>query len=354
MSKFQVSFVVFVGISITFGIGAPLRAVTIYEDNFQSYDISGGPIDIVGQVAPTGQTYTEAPGALAGLGGTLPSMQVLTELGVNSTQGVGDLTTVGLAGIHGASVDFGTTYTTGIYTLGMDYRLTSEAGAPQIFLGTGNISQAISVAVEKQGANKLIALQGSGLGNHIVPGATYTAPVDMHLELTVDLDLKSATLKWQGLDANNLSQFGTYTTTFPNTLTFSHLHMYNGANAGAHGFDNFILVEGLLNPAIPGDLNGDGFVGQDDLNIVLGDWGNMPPGDPRADPSGDGFVGQDDLNPVLADWGQGTPPPTFAGSSLSVAAVPDVPEPSSMLLLAIAVPCGLTLYRRHQRYLTSR
>ena len=101
-----------------------------------------------------------------------------------------------------------------------------------------------------------------------------------------------------------------------------------------------------VNSALAGDLNGDGFVGQDDLNIVLGDWGNMPPGDPRADPSGDGFVGQDDLNPVLADWGQGTPPPTFAGSSLSAAAVP---EPSSILLLAMAIPCGLTLYRRHQR-----
>lgn len=61
--------------------------------------------------------------------------------------------------------------------------------------------------------------------------------------------------------------------------------------------------------AIPGDLNGDMFVGIDDLNIVLANWNlNVPPGDPRADPSGDGFVGIDDLNEVLANWNCGIPP----------------------------------------------
>jgi len=61
-------------------------------------------------------------------------------------------------------------------------------------------------------------------------------------------------------------------------------------------------------PPVPGDLNGDGFVGQGDLNIVLAAWGDSPPGDPRADPNHDNFVGQGDLNIVLAHWGQGTPP----------------------------------------------
>src|SRR5690606_33419459 len=79
-------------------------------------------------------------------------------------------------------------------------------------------------------------------------------------------------------------------------------------------------------PGIAGDLNGDGFVGQDDLNLILGNWGqNVTPGDLNfGDPSGDGFVGQDDLNEVLGGWGQGTPP------------VAAVPEPGTFLLLGLA------------------
>jgi hypothetical protein len=63
----------------------------------------------------------------------------------------------------------------------------------------------------------------------------------------------------------------------------------------------------------PGDLSGDGFVGQADLDIVLANWGcggegGEPLLDARADASGDGFVGQADLDIVLAHWGQGTLP----------------------------------------------
>jgi len=65
-------------------------------------------------------------------------------------------------------------------------------------------------------------------------------------------------------------------------------------------------------PPLPGDLNGDGFVGQGDLNIVLAQWGKGAPPhepitDPRADANHDNFVGQSDLNMVLADWGKRAP-----------------------------------------------
>jgi len=73
---------------------------------------------------------------------------------------------------------------------------------------------------------------------------------------------------------------------------------------------------------IEGDLSGDGFVGIDDLGIVLGNWNqNVPPADPLADPSGDGFVGIDDLNLVLANWNSGTPPATS-----------NVPEPAGLVI----------------------
>ena len=56
---------------------------------------------------------------------------------------------------------------------------------------------------------------------------------------------------------------------------------------------------------LKGDLDGSGYVGQDDLDIILDNWGlDVPPADPSADPSGDNWVGQPDLDIVLDDWGK--------------------------------------------------
>jgi subtilisin family serine protease len=51
----------------------------------------------------------------------------------------------------------------------------------------------------------------------------------------------------------------------------------------------------------PGDLNGDGVVGADDLSIVLGAWG--PCAGCNADLTFDGAVGADDLGVLLGNWG---------------------------------------------------
>ncbi len=95
--------------------------------------------------------------------------------------------------------------------------------------------------------------------------------------------------------------------------------------------------------ALDGDLNGDGFVGIGDLNIVLGVWNqNVTPGDLLAgDPSGDGFVGIGDLNVVLGNWNAGTPPvaPGAPGAPGSA-----VPEPATLVWFSLA--SGLAIYRR--------
>jgi len=91
--------------------------------------------------------------------------------------------------------------------------------------------------------------------------------------------------------------------------------------------------------AVPlaGDLDGDGFVGIDDLNLVLGNWNqNVPPANPLADPSGDGFVGIDDLNEVLGNWNAGAPPNTTA----------HIPEPGILACLSLG---ALSLTRRSRR-----
>ena len=62
----------------------------------------------------------------------------------------------------------------------------------------------------------------------------------------------------------------------------------------------------LLTGGIPGafaDLDGDGFIGQSDLDVVLGCWGQQVTAGTQGDPSGDGFVGQTDLDIVLDNWG---------------------------------------------------
>ena len=63
-------------------------------------------------------------------------------------------------------------------------------------------------------------------------------------------------------------------------------------------------VTATYQPILVGDLDGSGYVGQGDLDILLDGWGNSPPIDPRSDPSEDGWVGQPDLDIVLDHWGE--------------------------------------------------
>jgi phospholipase/lecithinase/hemolysin len=89
---------------------------------------------------------------------------------------------------------------------------------------------------------------------------------------------------------------------------------------------------------LAGDLNFDGFVGIDDLNVVLGNWNaTVTPGNPLfGDASGDGFVGIDDLNTVLGNWNAGTPPGD--GST-------QIPEPAVVWLIGPGL-LGLLCRRR--------
>lgn len=89
------------------------------------------------------------------------------------------------------------------------------------------------------------------------------------------------------------------------------------------------LVPGLGPGWLQGDMDNDGFVGLSDLNIWMSNWNlNVPPGDPRADPSGDGFVGIEDK--MTGNWGAGTPPAPAPGVAPPAVVVP---EPASLSLL---------------------
>ena len=88
----------------------------------------------------------------------------------------------------------------------------------------------------------------------------------------------------------------------------------------------YLTYDNPLAVALIGDLDGDGFVGINDLNIILANWNqSVPPGNALADPSGDGFVGIDDLNTVLGNWNAGTPPTNLAS----------IPEPATLALAGL-------------------
>ncbi len=123
---------------------------------------------------------------------------------------------------------------------------------------------------------------------------------------------------------------------------------------GFVGIDDLNTVLGNWNagllPLVPGshpgeivsDMDEDGFVGLSDLNIWVSNWNlNVPPGDPRADPSGDGFVGIDDK--VTGNWNAGTPP---APAGATPPPPLSTPEPGTLGLLLGSV--GLVLLR-HRR-----
>ncbi len=88
--------------------------------------------------------------------------------------------------------------------------------------------------------------------------------------------------------------------------------------------------------SIPGDVNADGFVGLDDLDIILSNWNQpVPPADELADLNGDLYIGLDDLDVVLTHWNNGTPPVSDVA----------VPEPAAVLLLG----CLLGMRCVHRR-----
>ncbi len=84
-----------------------------------------------------------------------------------------------------------------------------------------------------------------------------------------------------------------------------------------------------------GDPTADGFIGLDDLDLVLKHWNQMvTPGDiSKGELTGDGFVSLEDLDVILNNWNIGTPSyPTT------------LPEPASVGM-ALMMICGVLTRR---------
>ena len=145
-----------------------------------------------------------------------------------------------------------------------------------------------------------------------------------------------------GLESNAVGSGKTWAT-FDDLLNMADaLEAYHGGAIGGIDFHPLTAWADQAEhaPILPGDFNGDGYVGLDDLQIILEHWnqnvtvGDLSMGDAtNASGTGpDGYVGLDDLQLILDHWNEGTLPTPSA-----------VPEPAGLTLLGLA---GLTLLPR--------
>ena len=223
-----------------------------------------------------------------------------------------------------------------------------ESGSTAVFFGSFNGSTSGSGTVTIHGDLQPGASPGiSSFGGDLVLGGGSTTLIELGgliagsgfdqlditgnatLNGTLEIDLINAFAPDAG-DSFDILNWGSLVGSF-STINLPKL-------GGDLGWDTSnLLIDGTLSvisAGLLGDLDGDGFVGINDLNIVLANWNqNVPPANPLADPSGDGFVGIDDLNAVLGNWNAGTPPTDTA----------NIPEPGAICLLAVA---GLGLLNR--------
>ncbi len=162
-----------------------------------------------------------------------------------------------------------------------------------------------------------------GMGNPI-DLVTVTSDIDI-ANTDTTLDLQALGPMAAGTYTVLESTAGTITGMFENV---SALNLF-GVNVTVNNTGNAITVT-LDSDLVFADPNLDGFVGIDDLDIVLNHWNQtVTAGDILSgDLDGDGFVGLNDLDAVLNNWNAGTLPPETANV---------IPEPSSVGLMLLSV-----------------
>ena len=124
-------------------------------------------------------------------------------------------------------------------------------------------------------------------------------------------------------------------------LFFSYVSDALGGSQGEGQITAIRLEE--VAQALVGDYNGDGFVGQADLDLILLNFGGtvLPEGFNTAALPGEAFddlIGQNELDAVLLNFG--------AGSAVNTAAITAVPEPASAALVVLG---GVAVAARRRR-----
>ncbi|MDZ4817741.1 MAG: PEP-CTERM sorting domain-containing protein [Planctomycetota bacterium] len=342
-------------------------AQVIYQDNYTTRTAQGGTIGF-------GPNVVNVPGGVYGLtygeggqGEHLNYADVVAPAGnINYPFQVLDVKTDGGPGFKATvSLPYAATLTGNTDKLKLMFTFRKPTGGVWDFnnlifgfRGTGNTGSSQN---EPGQLDTFFRFESGGYVRAYVPGNEHVSIDEGRLELpgetnatefgtySIQYDpLKVSTQPWSLTRPDNV------TVDFPNLggfIDYNPLTQITGVGFGTYSADTnqdrtmwlrdfkFERISQAGSPPIAGDLNSDGFVGQDDLNLILSNWGqSVPPADPLADADDSGFIGQDDLNAVLSTWGQGTPP------------IEAVPEPATLLLMGLAgVGLAWTQRRRIRR-----
>ena len=161
-----------------------------------------------------------------------------------------------------------------------------------------------------------------------------TGAVDLGASPDAVFDVDTLSVAWYTTRSDDIGELALARITLAEDATGNWSFLATASPAAGP----MVVISGTIDGGavlFPGDLDGNGFVGSTDLDILLGGWGGtVPPADPRADPSGDGSVGQDDLDFVLGYWGYGLDNP-HAEPGAGGYAGQAVPEPTAVALLAL-------------------
>ncbi|MEM1446237.1 MAG: hypothetical protein AAGF84_09295 [Planctomycetota bacterium] len=194
--------------------------------------------------------------------------------------------------------------------------------------------------IHREGAEQdgleLIATSNIGLGlnadgDHAV---TYQNGLFLNGELLsgIDLGVPITDLTAPGIETfqGSLDISDRYTVedqTFVDLFFFARKESFTSNDSAILRVTAEIILDTL--PGLVGDYNDSGIVEQNDLNLVLTNWGQVAPFEPNGDPFATPIVDQEELNRVLTNWGNSNTPPNLAGLP--------VPEPAAGLaLLALA------------------
>ena len=319
MIRFNLCVALFAAVLMTI-ICQPAAAVVLYQEDFEGVSLPATLLDV---------GYTWA------FGGPVDA-PITTTSELNATQALDPPGSDYQAAVHSIPSPAAGS----IYTLTADAYFHSPANGGSHDTMIGLAGSAISAGWDNgagafirndwTGGDLGLQFDLSGLGGtyqYFTPGFANDMPSSLTIEIDLINDVATGTVT-AGAVTEILS--GTISNV-ANALIINQISIVQ-YQAG-FDLDNMLLI-GVAGDLV-GDLDGNGYVSDEDLDLLRTWWGqSVGPAPASADPSGDSFVGGADFDIVMNNWHLGTP----------VAST--VPEPGSLVMLALGSFVLLVLRRR--------